>query len=308
MTAYSRTDVPEALPQYLRTVHALPMLTIEEEGDLARRFRDYDDHLALERMITSHLRLVTRIAGRYRGYGLPLGEIIAEGNIGLIQAAKRFDPERGFRLATYSIWWIRASIQEYILRSWSLVKIGTTAAQKKLFFNLRKIKHRLSCMESGDLSVAMVGTIADQLSVPHQEVINMDRRLSGPDRSLNVPSPDVAALDWQDSLPDETQNQEVTLSRREVRRVFHDLLRRSLADLAPRERAILIQRRLREQPTTLEALSRRYDISRERVRQIEARALEKLRSRMIADEEAFDLVGPHNILTRPASPMESAAL
>lgn len=281
MTPVHHTTTQDTLPRYMRDVHSIPMLEVGEEFVLARRFRDHGDQAALDRLITSHLRLVTRIAGRYRGYGLPLADIIAEGNIGLINAAQRFDPERGFRLSTYSMWWIRAAIQDYILRSWSLVKIGTTVAQKKLFFSLRKIKHRLACLEGGDLAPAMVQTIADQLAVSQDDVISMDRRLSGPDRSLNVPSSDAATGDWQDSLPDQTMDQERQLASREEQRLLHNLLRHGMTCLSPRERGILSQRRLRERPETLETLGLRYAISRERVRQIEARAFEKLRHHML---------------------------
>jgi RNA polymerase sigma-32 factor len=243
---------------------------------LAKRWREHADPEAAHRLVTSHLRLVAKIAMGYRGYGLPLSELISEGNVGMMQAVKRFDPERGFRLATYAMWWIRASIQEYILHSWSLVKMGTTAAQKKLFFNLRKLKGQLQAIEDGDLSPENVKKIATELGVPEVDVVNMNRRLAAPDHSLNAPLRNDGEGEWQDWLVDEVEDQETSLSERQELGLRRDLLRRAMSHLTPRERDILTERRLREVPTTLEDLSQRYNISRERVRQIEVRAFEKL--------------------------------
>jgi len=230
--------------------------------------------------VTSHLRLVAKIAMGYRGYGLPVSEIVAEGNVGLMQAVKRFEPDKGFRLATYAMWWIRASIQEYILRSWSLVKMGTTAAQKKLFFNLRKAKTKIEAIEEGDMTPEHVATIADQLGVPEQEVINMNRRLSGPDSSLNAPLRSDSESEWQDWLADDTMDQETRMAEREEMGERHDLLTGALGELTEREREIIQARRLQDDPATLEELSQKYGVSRERVRQIEVRAFEKLQTQM----------------------------
>jgi RNA polymerase sigma-32 factor len=238
--------------------------------------------------VTSHLRLVAKIAMGYRGYGLPLSELISEGNVGMMQAVKRFDPDRGFRLATYAMWWIRASIQEYILHSWSLVKMGTTAAQKKLFFNLRKAKSQMKAMEEGDLPPDKVKAIAKQLDVPEQDVIQMNRRLMSPDHSLNAPLREEGEGEWQDWLVDESDNQEVKLGEsQELKRRQH-MLTQAMGSLNERERYILTERRLRDDPTTLEDLSQKYGISRERVRQIEVRAFEKLQRSMktLATEQA----------------------
>jgi RNA polymerase sigma-32 factor len=237
---------------------------------------------AAHKLVTSHLRLVAKIAMGYRGYGFPVGELISEGNVGLMQAAKRFDPDRGFRLATYAIWWIRAAIQEYVLHSWSLVKMGTTAAQKKLFFNLRRLKGQLQAIEEGDLSPENVAKIARELDVPEVDVVNMNRRLASADHSLNAPlrGDGDGEGEWQDWLVDETDNQETTLSERQELGLRRDLLRGAMSHLTDRERDILVARRLRDEPTTLEDLSQRYGISRERVRQIEVRAFEKLQRAM----------------------------
>ena len=231
---------------------------------------------AAHRLVTSHLRLVAKIAMGYRGYGLPLSELISEGNVGMMQAVKRFDPDRGFRLATYAMWWIRAAIQEYILHSWSLVKMGTTAAQKKLFFNLRKLKGQLQAMEEGDLSPEHLNKIATELDVPEADVISMNRRLASPDHSLNAPLRSDSEGEWQDWLVDESESQETRLADRQELGLRRDLLEKAMTHLNDRERHILTERRLRDNPTTLEDLSQQYGISRERVRQIEVRAFEKL--------------------------------
>ncbi|MFD2233149.1 RNA polymerase sigma factor RpoH [Phaeospirillum tilakii] len=279
MTAISSSLslAPEGnLTRYLQDIRKFPMLPPEEEYLLAKRYRDHDDGSAAERLITSHLRLVAKIAMGYRGYGLPLGEMISEGNIGMMQAVRRFDPDRGFRLATYAMWWIRAAIQEYILHSWSLVKMGTTAAQKKLFFNLRKLKGQMNAIEEGDLAPEVVGRIAESLDVSEEEVVNMNRRLASPDHSLNAPLRAESEGEWQDWLVDEREDQETELGEREELGQRRGFLTAALASLNERERAILTHRRLAEEPATLDDLSRRYGISRERVRQIEVRAFEKL--------------------------------
>ena len=247
---------------------------------LAKRWREHEDTEAAHRLVTSHLRLVAKIAMGYRGYGLPINEVIAEGNIGLMQAVKRFEPERGFRLATYAMWWIRAAIQEYILRSWSLVKLGTTAAQKKLFFNLRRVKGQIEALEEGDLRPEHVTDIATRLGVPEEEVVNMNRRLASPDSSLNMPLGAESDSEWQDWLADDTIDQETRLAQTEEMDERHDLLTAALGELTDRERDILQARRLRDEPLTLEELSQKYNVSRERVRQIEVRAFEKLQKAM----------------------------
>ncbi len=264
------------LARYLHEIRKFPMLAPEEEYMLAKRWREHGDPDAAHRLVTSHLRLVAKIAMGYRGYGLPLSELISEGNVGMMQAVKRFDPERGFRLATYAMWWIRASMQEYILHSWSLVKMGTTAAQKKLFFNLRKLKGQIQAIEEGDLSPENVQKIARALDVPEADVVSMNRRLASPDHSLNAPVRGDAEGEWQDWLADETDDQETILSERQELGLRRDLLHAAMAHLSQRERDILIARRLRDAPTTLEDLSQKYGISRERVRQIEVRAFDKL--------------------------------
>ncbi|WP_339856521.1 RNA polymerase sigma factor RpoH, partial [uncultured Nisaea sp.] len=252
----------------------------EEEYMLAKSWREHDDSDAAHKLVTSHLRLVAKIAMGYRGYGLPIAELISEGNVGMMQAVKRFDPERGFRLATYAMWWIRAAIQEYILHSWSLVKIGTTAAQKKLFFNLRKLKGQMQAIEEGDLSPERVTAIATKLEVPEQDVINMNRRLAAPDHSLNAPLRIDGEGEWQDWLVDEGESQEEQLAESEELDQRRQLLSVGMESLNERERHILTQRRLQENPMTLEDLSQEYNISRERVRQIEVRAFEKLQKAM----------------------------
>jgi RNA polymerase sigma-32 factor len=247
---------------------------------LAKRWREHGDRDAAHKLVTSHLRLVAKIAMGYRGYGLPINEVIAEGNIGLMQAVKRFEPERGFRLATYAMWWIRAAIQEYILRSWSLVKMGTTAAQKKLFFNLRKAKTKINAIEEGDLTPEHTAEIATKLGVSQQEVTNMNRRLSGPDSSLNAPLRSESESEWQDWLQDDTLDQETRMAESEELGERHELLTSALGELSDREREIIQARRLAEEPATLEELSQKYGVSRERVRQIEVRAFEKLQQQM----------------------------
>jgi RNA polymerase sigma-32 factor len=264
------------LSRYLQEIRKFPMLAPEEEYMLAKRWQEHEDPEAAHRLVTSHLRLVAKIAMGYRGYGLPLSELISEGNVGMMQAVKRFDPDRGFRLATYAMWWIRASIQEYILHSWSLVKMGTTAAQKKLFFNLRKLKGQLQALEEGDLSPEHVEKIARDLGVPESDVVNMNRRLAAPDHSLNAPLRAESEGEWQDWLVDESPTQEAKLGERQELGIRRDLLVNAMKLLNERERDILAERRLKEDPTTLEDLSQKYGISRERVRQIEVRAFEKL--------------------------------
>jgi len=264
------------LSRYLQEIRKFPMLAPEEEFMLAKSWREHGDTEAAHKLVTSHLRLVAKIAMGYRGYGLPLSELISEGNVGMMQAVKRFDPDRGFRLATYAMWWIRAAIQEYILHSWSLVKMGTTAAQKKLFFNLRKLKGQMQAIDDGDLSPEHVTQIATKLDVPEQDVVNMNRRLASPDHSLNAPLRADSEGEWQDWLVDEQDTQEISLAEREELGKRRALLRSAMTNLNERERHILTERRLRDDPTTLEDLSQQYGISRERVRQIEVRAFEKL--------------------------------
>ncbi|MEQ8968685.1 MAG: RNA polymerase sigma factor RpoH [Azospirillaceae bacterium] len=264
------------LTRYLQDIRKFPMLEPDEEFMLAKRWREDHDTDAAHRLVTSHLRLVAKIAMGYRGYGLPVAELISEGNVGMMQAVKRFDPDRGFRLATYAMWWIRAAIQEYILHSWSLVKMGTTAAQKKLFFNLRKLKGQLQAIDDGDLPAETVAQIAQKLDVPEQDVISMNRRLASPDHSLNAPLRQDGEGEWQDWLVDEHQSHEIALADQEELGKRRALLKEAMAQLNERERHILTERRLRDEPTTLEDLSQEYGISRERVRQIEVRAFEKL--------------------------------
>jgi RNA polymerase sigma-32 factor len=267
-----------ALARYLQEIRRFPMLQANEEYMLAKRWREHNDPEAAHRLVTSHLRLVAKIAMGYRGYGLPLSELISEGNVGMMQAVKRFDPDRGFRLATYAMWWIRASIQEYILHSWSLVKIGTTAAQKKLFFNLRRLKGQIQAIEEGDLTPEHVAKIAKELDVPESDVVSMNRRLMAPDNSLNAPlrADGDGEGEWQDWLVDDEASQESKLGERQELGLRRDLLKTAMSHLTDRERDILVERRLKENPTTLEELSAKYGISRERVRQIEVRAFEKL--------------------------------
>jgi RNA polymerase sigma-32 factor len=268
------------LSRYLQDIRKFPMLQPEQELALAKAWRDDGDEQAAHQLVTSHLRLVAKIAMGYRGYGLPVGELISEGNVGMMQAVKRFDPDRGFRLATYAMWWIRAAIQEYILHSWSLVKMGTTAAQKKLFFNLRRLKGQMAALEEGDLSPEVVAKIAHSLAVPEADVVSMNRRLSAPDNSLNAPVRADSEGEWQDWLVDDSESQEDELAERQDMSNRKALLATALKTLNERERHILIERRLKDEPTTLEELSQQYNISRERVRQIEVRAFEKLQKSM----------------------------
>lgn len=271
------------LARYLQEIRRIPLLEAEEEYMLAKRWREHGDKEAAHRLVTSHLRLVAKIAMGYRGYGLPVSELISEGNIGMMQAVRKFDPEKGFRLSTYAMWWIRASIQEYILRSWSLVKIGTTAAQKKLFFNLRRLKSQMSEFDNKDLPPEKVRQIAKELSVTEDEVVSMNRRLGGPDHSLNAPvrrGEEDGESEWQDWLTDDSANQEERLGQQQEEDERHALLTKAMAALNEREQEIIRGRRLADPAKTLEELSQAYGISRERVRQIEERAFEKLQKRM----------------------------
>jgi RNA polymerase sigma-32 factor len=271
------------LSRYLTEIRKFPMLTKDEEFMLAKRWREHEDPKAAHRLVTSHLRLVAKIAMGYRGYGLPIGEVISEGNVGLMQAVKKFEPDKGFRLATYAMWWIRASIQEYILRSWSLVKMGTTASQKKLFFNLRKAKSAISAFQEGDLHPDQVELIATKLGVEESEVVSMNRRLSGPDASLNAPMRVDGESEWQDWLEDTgAVSQETQVAESQERTQRMSLLEAAMTELTDRERHILTERRLKDDPTTLEDLASQYGVSRERVRQIEVRAFEKLQKAMLA--------------------------
>src|SRR4051812_7794800 len=271
------------LSHYLAEIRKFPMLAPDEEYMLAKRYKEHDDRDAAHRLVTSHLRLVAKIAMGYRGYGLPIGEVISEGNVGLMQAVKKFDPDKGFRLATYAMWWIRASIQEYILRSWSLVKMGTTAAQKKLFFNLRKAKSEIEALQEGDLRPDQVSQIATKLGVLDAEVISMNRRLAGGDASLNAPMRADGESEWQDWLVDtDTPSQETVIADTQEKSLRMSLLEEAMTELSDRERHILTERRLKDEPTTLEDLAGQYGVSRERVRQIEVRAFEKLQKSMRA--------------------------
>ena len=265
-----------SLTRYLQEIRKFPMLEQNQEYMLAKAWVEHDDREAAHQLVTSHLRLVAKIAMGYRGYGLPVSELIAEGNVGMMQAVKRFDPEKGFRLATYAMWWIRAAIQEYILRSWSLVKIGTTAAQKKLFFNLRRIKGQIQAIEEGDLKPDQVEHIATQLSVSEDDVVAMNRRMAAPDHSLNAPMKIDGEGEWQDWLVDDAPDQEHIVAEQEELDQRRSLLADAMTTLNEREQHILTERRLKDSPTTLEELSKQYEISRERVRQIEVRAFEKL--------------------------------
>ncbi|WP_374308738.1 RNA polymerase sigma factor RpoH [Dongia sp.] len=265
-----------SLGRYLSEIRRFPMLEPTEEFMLAKRWQEHQDPEAAHRMVTSHLRLVAKIAMGYRGYGLPMSEVISEGNVGLMQAVKRFDPDKGFRLATYAMWWIRAAIQEYILHSWSLVKIGTTASQKKLFFNLRRVKGQIKALEEGDMTPENVTEIATRLNVSENDVIDMNRRLMAPDHSLNAPLRIDGEGEWQDWLVDETESQETRVADDQEFGMRKKLLDKAMLTLTPRERKILVERRLKDEPTTLEDLSTEFGISRERVRQIEVRAFDKL--------------------------------
>ena len=295
MSSYTNLPAPspeQGLNRYLQEIRKFPMLGPEEEYMLAKRWADHQDTEAAHRMVTSHLRLAAKIAMGYRGYGLPQAEVISEANVGLMQAVKRFDPEKGFRLATYAMWWIRASIQEYILRSWSLVKLGTTSAQKKLFFNLRKAKARIGALEDGDLRPENVAKIAHDLNVSEEEVIAMNRRLSGGDASLNamIGSDGDSATQWQDWLEDEDADQAGDYEERDEMDARRELLVQAMDVLNDREKEILTERRLHDQAVTLEELSEKFGVSRERIRQIEVRAFEKLQKRM------RDLAGQRGML------------
>jgi RNA polymerase sigma-32 factor len=279
------------LSRYLTEIRKFPMLAKDEEFMLAKAWREHEDSEAAHKLVTSHLRLVAKIAMGYRGYGLPIGEVISEGNVGLMQAVKKFEPDKGFRLATYAMWWIRASIQEYILRSWSLVKMGTTAAQKKLFFNLRKAKSQISAFQDGDLHPEQVSQIATKLGVLDEEVVSMNRRLSGPDASLNAPLRVDGESEWQDWLEDETAvSQETYVAENQERGARMTLMEAAMSELSDRERHILTERRLKDNPTTLEDLASEYGVSRERVRQIEVRAFEKLQKAVTAAAREKNLI------------------
>jgi len=285
MSTYANLPAPspeQGLNRYMQEIRKFPMLEPEQEYMLAKRWVDHQDSNAAHQMVTSHLRLAAKIAMGYRGYGLPQSEVISEANVGLMQAVKRFDPEKGFRLATYAMWWIRASIQEYILRSWSLVKMGTTSAQKKLFFNLRKAKAKVGALEEGDLRPENLARIATELNVSESEVVDMNRRLSGGDASLNVTvgSDGDSTTQWQDWLEDEDSDQAADYEARDEFETRHALLMQAMSALNEREKDVLIKRRLSETPITLEELSESYSVSRERIRQIEVRAFEKLQERM----------------------------
>jgi len=277
--AQSSLPIPTSeggLSRYLEEIRRFPMLEPQEEFMLAKRWREHGDREAAHKLVTSHLRLVAKIAMGYRGYGLPINEVVSEGNVGLMQAVKRFDPDKGFRLATYAMWWIRAAIQEYILRSWSLVKLGTTASQKKLFFNLRKVKGQISALEEGDMRPEQVAEISRRLGVSEEEVISMNRRLGG-DSSLNAPlRADVDGGEWQDWLVDEATDQETLLAESEELDSRRALLAKAITKLNPREKRIFQARRLSDDPLTLEQLSEEFGVSRERIRQIEVRAFEKV--------------------------------
>jgi len=270
------------LSRYLSEIRKFPLLSAEDEYMYAKRWQAHEDPEAARQLVTSHLRLVAKIAMGYRGYGLPLSEVVSEGNVGLMQAVKRFEPDKGFRLATYAMWWIRAAIQEYVLRSWSMVKLGTTAAQKKLFFNLRKAKSHIGAIEEGDLTPQHTEQLADRLGVSEREVTDMNRRLTGPDSSLNAPLRAEGESEWQDWLADETPDQETRLAEREEMGDRHILLENAMGELTGREQEIIRARRLQDEPATLEDLSQKFGISRERVRQIEVRAFEKLQKAMKA--------------------------
>ena len=283
------------LTRYMEEIRRFPMLEPDQEYMLAKRYQEHDDRDAAHQLVTSHLRLVAKIAMGYRGYGLPVGEVISEGNVGLMQAVKKFDPEKGFRLATYAMWWIKASIQEYVLRSWSLVKMGTTANQKRLFFNLRKAKSRIQAIDDGDLRPDQVKQIATQLGVSEDEVISMNRRLGG-DASLNAPikASEGESGEWQDWLVDDSDNAEQVMIRQDELETRREMLKDALEVLNDREKRVFLARRLEENPVTLEDLSQEFDISRERVRQIEVRAFEKVQKAMKA--AAKELAKPQRSL------------
>ena len=279
------------LARYLDEISRFPMLSAEEEYTLAKDWREEGNVEAAHKLVTSHLRLVAKIATGYRGYGLPMGDLIAEGNLGMMHAVKKFEPDKGFRLSTYAMWWIKASIQEYILRSWSLVKIGTTAAQKKLFFNLRRIKGQISAIDNKDLNPDQVTRIADELNVPESDVVSMNSRMAGGDYSLNAPvgSDEETTSEWQDWLVDERQTQDVTFEEAEEYDVRRKLMLEAMGELNERETAIIQARRLSDTPETLEELSLRFNVSRERIRQIETRAFEKIQIAVREKAEAMQL-------------------
>ncbi len=279
------------LARYLREIRQFPMLQPEEEFMLAKSWREHGDRQAAHKLVTSHLRLVAKIAMGYRGYGLPISEVISEGNVGLMQAVRRFEPDKGFRLATYAMWWIKASIQEFILRSWSLVKMGTTASQKKLFFNLRKIKGQIQALEDGDLRPDQVKEIARRLGVPQEDVVSMNRRLAG-DTSLNAPVRADADGEWQDWLVDETADQETSLVQSEETSNRLTMLDQAMKKLNDRERRVFQARRLSDEPLTLEELSQEFNVSRERIRQIEVRAFEKVQKAVTAAASAAMIAKP----------------
>jgi RNA polymerase sigma-32 factor len=282
-------DKGEALTHFLTEAKRCPMLSMEREQELARAWRNHGDEAALRDLVGSHLRLVIKIVRGFTGYGLPISDLIAEGNVGLMQAAQKFDPDRGFRFATYAMWWIRAAIQEHILHSTSLVKMGTTAVQKKLFFNLRRMKGQLERLEQGDLSPEAAEWIASELGVPKEDVVEMNQRMSGADRSLNVTMTDDSETEWLDRLVDEGPNQEMLAADAEEMAQRRKLLSQGLAGLNEREREILIERRLRDEPLTLEDLSQRFHVSRERIRQLEVRAVDKLRKAMLSAAKTLGL-------------------
>jgi RNA polymerase sigma-32 factor len=282
---------PDGLTRYLSEIRSFPMLSAEEEYMLAKRWREHGDRQAAHQLVTSHLRLVAKIAMGYRGYGLPVNDLISEGHIGLMQAVKKFDPDRGFRLATYAMWWIRASIQEYILHSWSLVKIGTTAAQKKLFFNLRRMKSKLGALDDNDLSREQVQEIANDLKVSEREVVDMNRRMGAPDHSLNAPLKAEGEGEWQDFLADERDNQEFKLIESNEHSHKVKLLTHAIGNLDARERRIIQARALSDEPITLDELSREFGVSRERVRQLEARAMAKVQKDVREAAERSGLAG-----------------
>ncbi len=283
-------DIEGSLSNYLAQIKKFPMLSAEEEYMLAKSWRDRGDLKSAQKLVTSHLRLVAKIAMGYRGYGLPVSELVSEGNIGLMQAVKKFQPEKGFRLATYAMWWIKASMQEYILRSWSLVKMGTTTAQKKLFFNLKKIKNQLSANNYGDLKQEHVEEISKRLNVKKEEVISMNRRMSGKEKSLNDPVGDEGGTEWQDWVVDNELDQELKLSQVQEFNERKKLMNDSMSILNSREKEILFARRLSENSATLEELSKKYKISRERVRQIETKAFEKLQKAMLNSAKSNNLL------------------
>ena len=295
-TSLSMTLSPEqGLNRYLQEVRKFPMLERDEEFMLAKRWIEQQDSIAAEKMVTSHLRLVAKIAMGYRGYGLPIGEVISEGNVGLMQAVKKFDPDKGFRLSTYAMWWIRAAIQEYVLRSWSLVKMGTTAAQKKLFFNLRRLKGEMKAIEDGDLTPEHVTKIATKLGVKEEEVTSMNRRMGhGGDASLNVSiGSEDGSSEWQDWLQDDTETQEEALAQDQEHNAKMELLKTAMTALNEREQDIISKRRLADKPVTLEELAIIYGVSRERIRQIEARAFEKLQEAMMNSAKSSGLIEEH---------------